>query len=190
MNGRSLHGAFLRAPLSYRRITSRYSLKRWHPILRTVRPHRAIDYAAPSGTPVVSIGRGIVRFVGWRKGYGKLVEIRHPNGYTTRYSHLSRIASGPRRGRRVDQGDMIGYVGQTGLATGPNLHFEILRGRKRVNFLTLGLRRQQLTGTELTQFINLREYRLALLQGKSDHVALSSLTSSKGELAPRDEDPP
>ncbi|MFQ5851031.1 MAG: M23 family metallopeptidase [Candidatus Binatia bacterium] len=166
MDGRSLRKAFLRAPLSYRRISSRYSLKRRHPILRTVAPHRAIDYAAATGTPVVSIGGGTITFAGWRKGYGKLVEVRHPNGYTTRYSHLSRIASGLRSGRRVDRGDVIGYVGRTGYATGSNLHFEVLRGRKKINFLALQIRRRQrLTGEEAARFADLRDQLLALLRG-------------------------
>lgn len=170
--GRSVRRAFLRAPLSYRRISSRYSLRRRHPIFRTLRPHRAIDYAAPAGTPVVCIGRGRVRFAGWRKGYGKLVEIRHPNGYVTRYAHFTRIARGIRQGKRVAQGDVVGYVGETGHTTGPHLHFEILRRGRKINFLALRIpRMKQLSGRGLARFTTLRDERLALLRGDVVDVA-------------------
>ncbi len=171
-DGQSVRRAFLRAPLSYRRISSRYSLRRRHPIFRTLRPHRAIDYAAPAGTPVVSIGRGRVKFVGRRRGYGNLVEIRHANGYITRYAHFSRIASGIRRGRRVAQGVVVGYVGQTGHTTGPHLHFELLRGGRKINFLALRFpRMERLNGKELARFASLRDERLALLRGDVVEVA-------------------
>lgn len=170
-DGRTVRRAFLRAPLSYRRISSRYSRRRRHPIFRTVRPHRAIDYSAPAGTPVVSIGRGRVRFAGWRGGYGRLVEVRHPNGYVTRYAHFSRIASGIRRGKKVAQGDVVGYVGQTGHATGPHLHFELLRGGRKINFLALRFPRMGRLGRgELARFASLRDERLALLQGDGVEV--------------------
>lgn len=175
LKGAAVRRAFLRAPLSYRRISSPYSSNRRHPIFRTVRPHRAIDYAAPAGTPVVAIGRGRVSYAGWRGRYGKLVEIRHPNGYTTRYAHFSRIASGVRAGKRLDQGDVIGYVGETGHATGPHLHFEILRGGKKVNFLTLKLPPSgRLTGKELERFYDLRDQRVALLQERPAALARSN----------------
>lgn len=138
MDGQSLRNAFLRAPLNYRRISSGYSLKRHHPISRTVRPHQAVDYAAPAATPVVSIGKGTVSFASRRSGYGNLVEIVHPNGYTTRYGHFSRIATKIRRGTQVTQGQVIGYVGQTGHATGPHLHFEMLLGGKKSTSLACG----------------------------------------------------
>ena len=155
---------FLRAPLSYARISSPFNLKRRHPIFRTVRPHRAIDYAAPAGTPVVAIGRGRVEFSGWRDGYGNLVEIRHAGGYVSRYGHFSRIAGGIRHGVRVNQGDVIGYVGQTGHATGPHLHFEFLRGGEKINFLALKIPRiERLTGADLRRFVLARDEHLALL---------------------------
>lgn len=174
-DGHSLRSAFLRAPLNYRRISSRYSHRRRHPISRTVRPHRAIDYAAAAGTPVVSIGRGRVSFSGWRAGYGKLVEVRHPNGYVTRYAHFSRIAPKIRRGKHVSQGEVVGYVGQTGHATGPHLHFEILRGRQKINFLTMPIPRQhRLSDDEMARFNVLRDERLALLSGENVQLAHSS----------------
>jgi murein DD-endopeptidase MepM/ murein hydrolase activator NlpD len=166
--GRALRRPFLRAPLSYARISSPFSLTRLHPILRSVRPHRAIDYAAPAGTPVVSIGAGRVEFSGWRDGYGNLVEIRHAGGYASRYGHFSRIARGIRKGAQVGQGDVLGYVGQTGHATGPHLHFEFLRGGEKVNFLALKIPRiERLTGADLERFIGIRDKRLALLRKKA-----------------------
>jgi murein DD-endopeptidase MepM/ murein hydrolase activator NlpD len=166
--GRTLRRFFLRAPLSYARISSHFSLRRHHPIFRTVRPHRAIDYAAPAGTPVVAIGNGRVEFSGWRDGYGNLVEIRHGNGYASRYGHFSRIARGIRKGAQVNAGDIIGYVGQTGHATGPHLHFEFLRGSEKINFLGVKLPRvERLTGTDLQRFIETRDQTLALLRLKT-----------------------
>lgn len=171
-DGQSLRNAFLRAPLNYRRISSGYSLKRQHPILRTVRPHLAIDYAAPAATPVVSIGKGTVSFAGWSSGYGNLVEVVHPNSYTTRYGHFSRITAKIRKGTQVAQGQVIGYVGQTGHATGPHLHFEMLRGGKKINFLSLRIPRQErLTGDELVRFAATRDDRLALLRNDPQQLA-------------------
>jgi murein DD-endopeptidase MepM/ murein hydrolase activator NlpD len=163
--GHSLRRAFLRAPLSYARISSRFDFARLHPIFRTVRPHRAIDYAAPAGTPVVAIGRGQVEFAGWREGYGNLVEIRHAKGYASRYGHFSRIAEGIRLGRSVEAGDVIGYVGQTGHATGPHLHFEFLERGQRINFLALDLPKiERLKGADLERFIQTRDQQLATLR--------------------------
>ena len=123
--GRSLASSFLRAPVSFRRISSSFGRRR-HPVLGTWRQHQGMDYAANSGTPVRSVGDGTVISVGPNGGYGNLVEIRHPNGFVTRYGHLRGFASGIRRGTRVEIGQTIGYVGMTGLATGPHLHFEVL----------------------------------------------------------------
>ena len=137
-DGRCLRKAFLRAPLNYKYISSHYTESRLHPILRVWRPHLAIDYAAPTGTPVVSIGAGTVISRHWHQGgYGNYVEIRHPNGYVSGYGHLSRFAQGLHVGQRVEQGEIIGYVGATGLATGPHLDFSISKDGKRFNFLEL-----------------------------------------------------
>ncbi len=123
--GRSLAASFLRTPVSFRRISSVFG-RRKHPVLGTWRQHQGMDYAASSGTPVRTIGDGTVIFAGSRGGYGTTVEIRHPNGFVTRYGHLRGFASGVRKGARVEIGKTIGYVGMTGLATGPHLHFEVL----------------------------------------------------------------
>lgn len=127
--GRSLRRAFLRQPIEYRRISSRFG-SRYHPILKSWRSHQGTDYAAGYGTPVRSTADGIVTKAGRDGGYGNLVEIRHANGIRTRYGHLSGFAPGIRAGARVKQKDWIGYVGSTGLSTGPHLHYEfIVNGR-------------------------------------------------------------
>jgi murein DD-endopeptidase MepM/ murein hydrolase activator NlpD len=170
-DGRSARRSFLRAPLSYVRISSPFSVNRENPISRTMRPHMAIDYAAPTGTPVVAIGRGHVDFVGWRNGYGNMVDIVHSSGYMSRYAHFSRIADGMRKGRAVEAGDVVGYVGQTGHATGPHLHFEFLRGGEKINFLSLRLPRDdRLAGQDLERFKRLREEREALLHREGDQL--------------------
>ena len=163
--GESLRQAFLRAPLSYARISSPFNRRRVHPIFRTVRPHLAIDYAAPAGTPVVAIGGGKVEFIGWRGGYGNVVDIRHGDNYVSRYAHFSRFAARLKRGQNVAAGDVIGYVGQTGHATGPHLHFEFLRGGAKIDFLGLRLpKKQRLTGTDLARFHRTREELRAMLR--------------------------
>ena len=123
-DGRSLRREFMRNPLRFTRISSRFSKSRKHPVLRIRRPHRGVDYAAPRGTAIRATGTGRVSFAGRKGGYGKTVLLAHGNGYTTLYAHLSRYAKGIRRGARVRQGQVIGYVGSTGIATGPHLHYE------------------------------------------------------------------
>ncbi len=133
LKGKSLRKMFLRAPLSYRRISSYFSYRRLHPILRVYRPHYGVDYAAPTGTPVSAAGDGVVIFCGWKGGYGRLIRVRHPNSFMTEYGHLSRFAKGIRVGKRVKQGQVIGYVGSTGLSTGPHLQYGMKRYGKYVN---------------------------------------------------------
>jgi murein DD-endopeptidase MepM/ murein hydrolase activator NlpD len=123
-DGRSIRKAFLKSPLEFSRITSGFSNARYHPILKETRAHRGIDYGAPTGTRVKATGDGVIDFAGIQGGYGKLVTIRHPGDKVTLYGHLSGFASGIKKGGRVMQGDLIGYVGATGLASGPHLHYE------------------------------------------------------------------
>jgi len=137
--GKSLRKAFLRAPLNYKYISSYFSKNRLHPILRIWRPHLAIDYAAPTGTPVSTIGDGTVIYVGWENGYGNYIKIRHPNNYVSAYGHLSSFTKGLKNGQKVKQGEIIGYVGSTGLSTGPHLDFSISKNGERVDFLKLKL---------------------------------------------------
>jgi len=170
-NGESLRRSFLRAPLSYARISSPFSANRLNPFSRSVRPHLAIDYAAPFGTPVVAIGRGQVEFAGWRSGYGNVVDIRHSENYLSRYAHFSRLAADLRVGQWVEPGDVIGYVGQTGHATGPHLHFEFLHGERKINFLDLHTAKaQELKGADLQSFFASRDRQLALLHPRNSEI--------------------
>ena len=123
-NGRSSRKAFLRSPMEFSRITSGFTLARFHPILNTWRAHKGTDFAAPIGTPVRATADGEVVFAGVQNGYGNVVILRHDRTYSTLYAHLSRFAMGLAQGRHVRQGDTIAYVGQTGWATGPHLHYE------------------------------------------------------------------
>ncbi len=137
-DGKSMRKAYLKAPVKFTRISSRFRLRRRHPILGYTRAHRGVDYAAPIGTPVRAVGDGYVTYAGWKGGYGRYVEIRHTNAsHSTAYAHLRRFGKGIRRGRRVRQGQIIGYVGMSGLATGPHLHFEFRVHGRAVNPLTV-----------------------------------------------------
>ncbi len=132
-DGSSVERQFLRAPLKYRRISSRYSPNRLHPILKVRRPHLGIDYAAPIGTPVWSVASGTVIFRGVQGGFGKLVKVRHANGYVSFYGHLSRFVASLPVGAKVQQKQVIGYVGSTGLSTGPHLDFRLKQNGRYVN---------------------------------------------------------
>jgi murein DD-endopeptidase MepM/ murein hydrolase activator NlpD len=130
--GKSLHKSFLRSPLEFSRISSGFSLGRFHPILQTIRAHKGVDYAAPIGTRIKASADGTVDFAGVKGGYGNVIVLQHQNGISTVYGHLSRFATGLRKGMKVAQGDIIGFVGMTGLATGPHLHYEfLLNGQQR-----------------------------------------------------------
>jgi murein DD-endopeptidase MepM/ murein hydrolase activator NlpD len=122
--GASLRKAFLKAPVQFSRISSVFNPNRRHPILNRIRAHRGVDYAAPTGTPVRAAGAGRILFRGVKGGFGNMIEIAHSGGVVTRYGHLSRFARGVAGGSRVEQGAIVGYVGRTGLASGPHLHFE------------------------------------------------------------------
>ena len=123
-DGRPMRKSFLRTPVDFTRISSRFSVTRMHPILGRMRAHKGVDYAAPTGTPIYAAGDGVVVFRGRENGYGNFVLIRHNKDISTAYGHMSRFAKGLHRGERVHQGEIIGYVGMTGLATGPHLHYE------------------------------------------------------------------
>ncbi|MBI5893685.1 MAG: peptidoglycan DD-metalloendopeptidase family protein [Deltaproteobacteria bacterium] len=139
LNGRSLAKQFLKSPLNYRRISSYFSTKRFHPILKIYRPHHGIDYSAQKGTPVAAIGDGRVEFIGWKSDYGKLIVIRHNNTYSTAYGHLNSFANKLKKGSAVKQGQVIAYVGSTGLATGPHLHYEFRKNNRFVNPLNIDI---------------------------------------------------
>lgn len=138
IDGSSLKGAFLKAPLEFRRIASKFSNARMHPILRIVRPHYGVDYCAPAGTPVRAVGDGTVIHCQYSGGAGNFIKIRHTNGFMTGYMHLIGYARGIHNGKHVVQGDVIGYVGSTGLSTGPHLDFRVWRNNQPMNPLKLG----------------------------------------------------
>lgn len=141
LTGQSLRKSLLKSPLRFSYISSYFSKRRYHPILKRWRPHHGLDYVAPIGTPVASIGDGKVIFKGWKGGYGNLVEIKHKNNFRSRYGHLSRFAKGLHVGKRVKSGELIGYLGSTGLSTGPHLHFELHKDGIPVNPLKVNIPR-------------------------------------------------
>ncbi len=152
-DGRSLQREFTRNPLRFTRISSRFSKSRLHPVLRIRRPHRGVDYAAPRGTAIRATGSGRVSFAGRKGGYGKTILLTHGNGYTTLYAHLSRYAKRIRKGTQVRQGQIIGYVGSTGIATGPHLHYEFRINGVHRDPLTVELpRAAPLDARELKRF--------------------------------------
>ena len=152
-DGRPLRKWLLRTPVDGARLSSSFGLRR-HPVLGFTRMHKGIDFAAPSGTPVLAAGAGMVEFAGRNRGYGNYVRLRHNREFATAYAHLSRLAPGLAPGRRVGQGEVIGYVGATGLATGPHLHYELLQAGEQVN--PLGIKAaaaDPLRGEELRRFL-------------------------------------
>jgi murein DD-endopeptidase MepM/ murein hydrolase activator NlpD len=186
-DGNSLRRAFLRAPVEFRRISSRFASARFHPVLGLTRRHEGTDYAAAPGTPVMAAGDGIVLRAGRVGGYGNLIELRHLNGITTRYGHLRGFARNIRRGIRVEQGQTIGYVGSTGLATGPHLHYEF-----RINGVAKDSRRVTLgsgapvPGSQRDSFQQERDRLLVLLR-KADSIAAapSSIARQAAETSTR-----
>jgi murein DD-endopeptidase MepM/ murein hydrolase activator NlpD len=135
--GKSLRKAFLKSPLDYTRISSRYTLKRFHPVQKIWKAHLGTDYAAPSGTPIRSVGAGIVAESGYGRGNGNYVKVQHNETFTTQYLHMSRIHKAARKGKKVTQGQVIGYVGSTGLATGPHLCFRFWKNGKQIDPFTV-----------------------------------------------------
>ena len=173
-DGRSLRKAFIRTPVSFSRISSRFSLGRKHPVLNRIRAHKGVDYAAPRGTPIKATGNGKIVFRGRKGGYGKTVVIKHGRKYSTLYAHMSRYQRGLKTGSRVRQGQIIGYIGSTGLATGPHLHYEFrINGRHR-NPLTVKLpSASPLPKKYRDDFKQITESSLALLQlAKHESIAL------------------
>lgn len=137
--GKSLQKAFLRTPVNFTRISSRFSMGRKHPVLHTIRAHKGVDYAAPTGTPIKASGHGKVAFIGRKGGYGNCIILQHGQQYTTLYGHMSRFAKPLNEGDRVSQGQIIGYVGMTGLASGPHLHYEFRINGAHVDPLAIKL---------------------------------------------------
>lgn len=164
LEGKSLRTMFRRYPVDYVRVTSAFSWRRYHPVLGQYRAHLGTDFGAPTGTPVKATADGTVAFAGRNGGYGNLIELRHSNGYTTRYAHLSRFASGIRPGVKVEQGQVIGYVGATGLATGPHLHYELRKNGQPLDARRVGLpTAPPIPAEKMDEFRRMLEERITLL---------------------------
>ncbi|MCL6270493.1 peptidoglycan DD-metalloendopeptidase family protein [Sansalvadorimonas sp. 2012CJ34-2] len=164
-SGKSMRKSFIRTPVDFTRISSPFNPNRLHPIFKTKRPHRGVDYAAPTGTPIKAAGDGVVKLAGRQKGYGNVVIIKHPNNIETLYAHQSRIARSLKKGQRVKQGQTIGYVGQTGWATGPHLHYEFRVSGRHRNPLTVKLpEAQPLPKSEMANFRQITRVMLAELE--------------------------
>lgn len=168
--GNSLEGAFLKAPLDFFRISSRFSNSRFHPVLKKYRAHHGVDYAAPTGTPVYAIGSGKVIAKGYQaKGGGNYLKVKHNSVYTTVYMHLSRFAKGIKVGSAVKQKEVIGYVGATGLATGPHLDFRVFENGKPINPLTIKSQpKKPISQENLPQFTVVRDSVIRLLEAIPD----------------------
>jgi len=178
--GASIERLFMLQPLSYRRISGRFARSRFHPVLKRNRPHLGTDYAAAAGTEVWATARGRVSQAGWSGGFGKLVEVEHPNGYRTRYAHLSRILVRP--GQTVAKRDLIGRVGATGLATGPHLHYELLRNGHHLDPMAVNreARGTPLAAADRGRFVARRDELMDILRraGREDQVVVSAAATT------------
>lgn len=175
-DGKSLKKAFLKYPLAFSRISSTFSMRK-HPILNQWKRHKGVDFAATTGTPIRASGDGVLDFAGTQNGYGNFIVIRHWNNYSTAYAHMSRLAPDMRKGSKVSQGDVIGYVGSTGWATGPHLHYEFRVNNVAVNPMSVDVpNAQALTTAQLQQFHSATKgimHRLALMQPQENAVRLA-----------------
>ena len=173
-DGRSRKKAFIRTPVEFTRITSKFSPNRRHPIMGRMMRHMGVDYAAPTGTPILATGNAVVEFIGVQNGYGNVVYLKHPGGIQTVYGHQSRFAKGLRRGDRVSQNEVIGYVGMTGLATGPHLHYEFRISGMHKDPLSVDLPvADPLSGTEMARFKASTAPLLAQLSQMQQALALN-----------------
>ena len=191
-NGYSMRKAFLRTPVKFSRISSRFSLARKHPILNRIRAHKGVDYAAPRGTPIKATGDGTVVFVGTNGGYGRSIILKHGAIYQTVYAHMSRFARGMVRGKRVDQGDVIGYVGSSGLATGPHLHYEFRVNGVHRDPLTVKLPKSlRIPDNQLARFKLQTAPLLAMLDNRTGNKFADTEPATPGHVmvALKDSDP-
>jgi murein DD-endopeptidase MepM/ murein hydrolase activator NlpD len=174
-SGTPLRKQFLKAPLRFSRITSGFTKRRFHPVLKRFRPHYGVDYGAPTGTPVMSTADGVVTFAGFDRGEGNYVTIRHNARMKTHYLHLSRFAKGLKKGTRVQQGDVIGYVGSTGMSTGPHLDYRVSDGSGFINPLKLkSITPDPLRGEQLRRFRTRTDAIVARFAASSDAIARGS----------------
>lgn len=180
MEGHPMKSTFLKAPLKYGRISSRYNLRRFHPVLKRTRPHYGTDYAAPYGTPIHSVADGVIAEAGRRGGNGNFVKVRHNQTYTTQYLHMQNFAEGIRPGVHVSQGQVIGYVGSTGLATGPHVCFRFWENGKQVDHTKLNFPpAEPLPASMMDDYMAHKNALLAQLEAIQLPVATDSLTVSK-----------
>ncbi len=178
--GKSLSSYFFKIPLSYSRISSKFTYKRWHPILKRYRAHLGIDYAAPRGRAIYASADGRIVFAGRKGGYGKVIEIQHKNGYKTLYAHQSKFKAGMRRGKRVRKGQQIGYVGTTGRSTGPHLHFGLYKNGRAVNpSKIVKVTKTKLKGKEKRKFLkytqSLSKELLEIIKNKDIPLRLETI---------------
>jgi murein DD-endopeptidase MepM/ murein hydrolase activator NlpD len=195
--GRPLQKMFLRSPLKFSRVTSGFSARRFHPVLKTYRPHWGVDFGAPTGTPVHATAHGTVTSAGWDGGGGKVVKVRHSNGYVSCYLHLSRFAAGIKAGRRVSQGEVIGYVGATGLATAAHLDYRVQLNGRWINPLKISnSRAEPLVAADLARFREWAATARAALDGgrplapATDPVAGGDTLVAQSREAPSGAAPP
>lgn len=179
-NGESVDGGFLRYPLAYKRVSSGFSKRRWHPKLNRIRAHLGVDFAAAMGTPVKAPAAGKVIFAGVKRGYGNVLEVDHGGGITTVYAHLSRFARSIRKGSRISQGAVIAYVGKSGLATGPHLHYEFHKNGKPVDPLKVRLPNGPvLAAQESKEFKAFVKDALTQLDGKADPITIAAAAADQ-----------
>jgi len=176
-DGKSLKKAFLKSPLEFSRVSSGFSM-RVHPISGKWKQHKGVDFAAPTGTPIRAAGDGVIDFIGTQGGYGNVVVIKHWNNYSTAYAHMSRFANGMRKGTKVNQGEVIGYVGSTGWSTGPHLHYEFRVNNEPRDPMSIDVpNAQPLAGADLQRFKAVAEemrHRFALLNPQDNNIKLAS----------------
>ena len=179
--GKSLTSYFFKVPLTYSRISSRFTKKRWHPVLKRYRAHLGIDYAAPRGRHIYAAADGRITFRGRKGGYGKVIEIAHKNGYKTLYAHQSKFRGGLKRGSRVKQGQHIGYVGTTGVSTGPHLHFGLYKNGRAVNpSKIIRVTKTKLKGNSRKRFLEkVRVLTKELKQNRTDKKNEDIITNLK-----------
>lgn len=180
-SGERMARAFLKSPLAYSHVGSGFNLKRFHPILKSTRPHWGQDYGAPTGAPVRAVASGTVQFVGTRGGFGKHVRLVHSDRFGSSYSHLSRYAPGLKPGRRIAQGTVVGYVGSTGLSTGPHLHFEFYDRGRPVDYAKVEVPRgESIEGMRRPAFDGLRDQVLPRLLAVDGATRVAAVLAHEG----------
>jgi murein DD-endopeptidase MepM/ murein hydrolase activator NlpD len=183
LDGRPAAKGFLKSPVKYFRISSKFSRARMHPILRYVRPHFGTDYAAPYGTPIMAVGEGTVTEAAYSGGNGRYVKIKHDKIYQTQYLHMSRFAKGIRKGTRVSQGQIIGYVGSSGLATGPHVCFRFWKNGNQVNHLKLELPKAKTLPKEiLNEYFVVRDKWVNVLNHQNDVAEFNQKKEASTEV--------